>query len=74
MEQQQAWITCNVYDGMFSDELVVELGDRSFFVKSSSVRNRASDRGEIRVTIVEADGRWWAVMPTNTNETVLLHA
>lgn len=72
--QQQKWITCKVFDGMFSDELVVELGDRSFFVERSSVRNRENDRGEIRVTIVEADGRKWAVVPTRTSESVLLDA
>lgn len=74
MQQQQKWITCMVYPGMFSDELVVEINDRSFFVSRDAVRKRQGDRGEILVTVVEADGKEWAVVPTSTSETVPLGA
>ena len=73
-QQNQEWIPCRVYPGMFSDELVVEIGDRSFFVSCDAVRKHEGDRGEVLVTIVEVDGRKWAVVPTSTRETVPLGA
>jgi hypothetical protein len=59
---------------MFSDEFVVEVDDRSFFVGQDAVRRLDGNRGEVLVTIVEVDGGTWAVMPTTTRETVPLGA
>lgn len=71
MDTNKQWIACGVSPGMFSDEREVEVNDRSFFVHEKSVRNVTDDgRGEVEVTIVERDGQKWAVLPTNTRETV----
>ncbi len=73
-DQQKRWIPCEVYPGMFSDELVVEIDDRSFFVGRDAVRRHEGNRGEVLVTIVDANGGTWAVIPTTTRETVPLGA
>ena len=70
----QKWIPCRTYPGMFSDELVVELDERSFFVARDAVRGQAGDHAEVLVTIVEIDGKEWALMPTSTKEAVPLPA
>jgi hypothetical protein len=72
---KQQWIQCRVYPGMFSDERAVEIDGRSFFVEEKSVRRVAADHsGEVLVTIVESDGHKWAVLPTNTRESIELGA
>jgi hypothetical protein len=75
MTKSKVWIECRVSPGMFSDERTVEVGGRSFFVEEGAVRNVGPDgRGEVEVTVVERDGKRWAVIPTNTKESVLLGA
>ena len=59
---------------MFSDEVVVEIDDHSFFVPQTAVRTSEGNRGEVLVSIVDVDGRSWAVMPTSTRETLALGA
>jgi hypothetical protein len=68
------WVPCRVYPGMFSNERTVEVLGRSFFVEEKSVRNVTDDQGELEVMIVEIDGREWAVIPTNTRDTIPLGA
>ena len=57
---------------MFSNEYVVEVSGRSYFVEENSVRNVEGDRGEVEVTIIERDGQKWAILPTTVRETVLI--
>ena len=68
------WIACGVSPGMFSDERLVEVNDRTFFVDEGSVRNVKEGHGEVHVTVFEIDGKPWAMLPTNTRETVPLGA
>ena len=74
---RQEWITCRVFDGMFSDEFAVEVGSRdsgmTVFVDRSAVRNRHGNRGELSVVVYERDGARWALLPTSTRDTVPLH-
>ncbi len=73
---RQEWITCRVFDGMFSDELAVEVGTGdtgiTVFVDRGVVRNRQGDRGEVSVRVHELDGVRWAVLPTSTLDTIPL--
>jgi hypothetical protein len=73
-QEQERWIACRVYPGMFSDERAVEVGDQSFFVNQDDVRDGADNAGQVKVTIIEIDGREFAVIPTSTRETVALPA
>ena len=66
------WIECGVSPGMFSNEYVVEVSGRSYFVEEGSVRNVEGDRGELWVTIIERDDLKWAILPTTVRETVLI--
>ena len=66
------WIECGVSPGMFSNEYVVEVSGRSYFVEENSVRNVEGDRGELWVTIIERDDRKWAILPTSAREMVLI--
>lgn len=70
-DSRQQWIPCGVSPGMFSDERVVEINDRTFFVNEKSVRS-VEGRDEVEVTIVERDGQKWAVLPTSAREMVPL--
>lgn len=74
MRSEKRWIPCRVFPGMFSDELVVEVNDRSLFVNRDAVRARQGDQGEVLVRVFEADGTTWAVMPTNASDSIPLGA
>ena len=74
MEQRKQWIECQVFPGMFSNERTVEVGSRSFFVEEGSLRNVKDEAGEVEVTIIEIEGKEWAVMPTSTRESFPLPA
>lgn len=74
MERRKQWIKCQVYPGMFSDERVVEVGDREFFVEVNSLRNVKGEAGEVEVGVVEIDNHEWAVMPTRMVEMIPLPA
>jgi hypothetical protein len=69
---QDRWIVCRVYPGMFSDELVVQIAEQFFFVERSSVRNVQAGAGELQVQVVHVDGVDWAVLPTTMKDSVLL--
>ena len=71
-QQQSQWIPCRVYPGMFSDEVVVEINNHSFFVPKHEVKKENDDHGTIHVTIIEFRGKRWAVVPTNTMESIPL--
>ena len=73
-KRRKEWIECRVSRGMFSDERTVELGGRLFFVDEKSIRNETEDASaEVEVVVLEKpSGERWAVMPTNSRETVLL--
>lgn len=73
--EDQRWIPCRVGPGMFSDERMVEVSGRSFFVDARNVRDsRDSDLGEVHVTVVDIDGEKWAIIPTSTRESIPLPA
>ena len=57
---------------MFSNEYVVKVSGRSYFVEENSVRNVEGDRGELWVTVIERDDLKWAILPTTVRETVLI--
>lgn len=64
------WMPCKVYGSTFSNERVVELGDRDFVVPTEKVQGDPGKPGKgkpgkVAVGLVhtENDG-WWAKMPT----------
>ena len=72
MEQPKQWLRCRIYPGMFSDERIVEIGERSYFVQEESVRNVKDGHGEVQIRIVKINGVEWAELPTNYSDTVPL--
>jgi hypothetical protein len=72
VKSTEAWISCRVRPGMFSDERVVEVSGRSFFVEVGAVRQTSGDEGEVRVQIFDTNGKRRAVLPTRMSESVEL--
>ena len=73
MSNKEHWISCRVYDGMFSDERVVEVDAGSqvltVYVSRDVVKGQG-DAGRLKVQVVEQYGKKLAVLPTSTRETI----
>lgn len=67
---REVYIACNVQEGMFSDEAVVEIADQWFVVPKAEVRNWKSGRGEVRAKLFVRDKQEWIVLPTNYSDSV----
>ena len=72
MKLGKQWLKCRVYPGMFSNERIVEIGERDFFVEEKSVRNEKDGHGEVEVRIFEMNGKKWAALPTNYSDSIPL--
>jgi len=74
----ERWLKCNVFKGMFSDELVVRVWPKdhhtmSFFVPKNRVEGCSSGEGEegkLRVKVFRKDDITWAVLPTDYQESI----
>jgi hypothetical protein len=68
---EEVFVECDVTEGMFSDEAVVELADQAFVVPKASVRFASeSKRGRVRARLVKNDLGEWIVLPTNYSESI----
>jgi len=67
---KEVYIACNVQEGMFSDEAVVEVSGEFFVVPKSEVRNWENGRGEVRAKLFARDEKEWLVLPTNYSDSV----
>jgi hypothetical protein len=67
---QQVYIACNVQEGMFSDEAVIEIADQFFIVPKSEVRNWNNGKGEVRAKLFVKGKEEWIVLPTNYSDSV----
>jgi hypothetical protein len=72
MELGKQWFKCRIHPGMFSDERIVEIGERDFFVEEKSVRNEKDGYGDVEVRIFEMGGTKWVELPTNYSDAVPL--
>ena len=71
----ETWLTCEIGDGMFSDEMVVvfdtDKGEVvSFFVPKSCVESLAGTKGRVKVRVFEDGGHTWAVLPNEVQSVV----
>lgn len=68
----EKWLRCLIQKGMFSDEVVAQYGDASFFVPKSQVVRDAGDSqsGKLRVKSFARDSNWFAVLPTEYQDVI----
>ena len=64
------WLVCNFVKGMFSDELVVEYRDKSFFILKQFVETMQHGRARVRVRVFRDSDNTWALLPTEDNATI----
>ena len=65
------FVECEVTEGMFSDEAVVELADRTFVVPKATIQSGASDRRpRVRARLIKDGGKEWIVLPTVYSDSI----
>ena len=69
------WLKCNVFKGMFSDELAVKVrqtegGFAAFFVPKSLVEGSIDHEGKVRVRVFHEGPTAWAVIPAENAPTI----
>jgi hypothetical protein len=80
---QDKWLKCEVGPGMFSDEYVVtiklgielmsETSVCSRFVAKEFVKHELHNAvGLLRVRAFQQNAKWWAVLPTEDQEAILV--
>lgn len=70
------WLICDVFKGMFSDELAVKYDTSSFFVPRSKVKNEHPEahRGKVLVKSFSRNSEWFAVLPTEYKTVISVNA
>lgn len=64
-------VECEVSQGMFSDEAIVEVADQAYVVPMSEVRmTPGSKRGTVRAKLVKNTNGEWVVLPTNYSDSI----
>jgi hypothetical protein len=63
-----ATIECHVIEGMFKDEVIAEIGDRSFIVPKAKVLDAPGANARIRVEVFKSEGKEWLRIPTEYKE------
>jgi hypothetical protein len=68
---QEVLVECDVFEGMFSDEAVVEVADQSYIVPKDQV-TVGTDRtkGRVRARLVGNAEEKWIVLPTNYSDSI----
>jgi len=67
----EVFVECEVSEGVFSDEAVVRVADRSYVVPKGEVRaGTGSTKGRVRAKLVRSGGDEWVVLPTDYSESV----
>ncbi|MEZ6056147.1 MAG: hypothetical protein R3C01_05540 [Planctomycetaceae bacterium] len=75
-DQATHWLTCLIYKGMFSDEVVISYpstGEPVFsdFVPSDRVSGEPGTIGRVKVRVFERNGKQIAILPTCYSDSVL---
>ncbi len=66
----EVFVECEVSPGMFSDELVVQVAGREYFVPKDRVRSGGHGRSSVRAKLIKDNDGEWVVLPTEYGETV----
>ncbi len=72
----QVWLRCKVYRGIFSDEVVIEIevpgsGVITGFVPKDSVRvEEGTEEGQVQVDVYTLEDGKWAVLPTTGRDAI----
>lgn len=64
------WMKCKVYKSTFSNERVVELGNRDFVVPADKVQGEIGREGRVEVTIFECPDGQWAEIPSSNSTAI----
>jgi hypothetical protein len=72
---REVFLRCTIKEGMFSDEVVVEVrrkkgGSQTFVVDKTAVNVDAEGCGRVRASVVRRNDTTWAVLPTEYRETI----
>ncbi len=67
---REVFVDCNVFEGMFSDEAVVELADASYIVPKHEVVETAGEKGKVKATLLTRSDGEWVVLPTSYSDTI----
>lgn len=67
---KEVLVDCNVFEGMFSDEVVVELADASYIVPKQKIVDQTGDKGRVKATLLTRDDGEWVVLPTSYSDTI----
>lgn len=70
MAAKEVFVECEVFEGMFSDEAVVEVADFSYVVPKSKVQGQPGQRGRVKARVVSRSDGEWVVLPTNYADTI----
>jgi len=70
MAAKEVLVECDVFEGMFSDEAVVEVADFSYVVPKSNVQGNPGQRGRVKARLVTRSDGEWVVLPTNYADTI----
>ncbi len=69
----EGWLKCQVFKGMFSDELAVNYRDKaSVFVHKNEVKRGAGEEGQVRVHYFRSNGTTWAVLPSEDQSVIVV--
>ena len=63
MIMTKGWLRCSILKGVFSDECVVKIKERSFFVNRDQVQGNVDQTGRVSVRILKKDNLVWAMLP-----------
>lgn len=68
----EKWLKCNVFKGMFSDELAVQYRSVSFFVPKDQVNIQENQNGKVKVLVFRDGETSWAILPSENRSIILV--
>lgn len=78
-EIQERWLSCQLDQGMFSDEVAVTYPthgkwQKSVFVEKKLVRGTTGSEGKVRVRVLKRNGSMIAILPSPNQDVVYVQA
>lgn len=64
------WMQCRVHKSTFSNERVVELGDRDFVVPADKVKGEIGGNGHVEVKVFSRPDGTWAEVPSSYSTSI----